>query len=115
MEIGAIEKETQLSEGRIKSASCSDTDNGTSLVLESGGQSLTFRGKGFVTGFSDTLWYGADHFDRCHHLEGRRAVIRYRPAADANYAGEIAELGIRDDLPEPLKGVPPNSATAAAH
>lgn len=102
MELGDIEKGAQLSEGRIKSASCSDNDHERSFVLESGGHLLTFRGKSFVSGYSDTVWYGADHFDLCHHLEGRRAVIRYRPATDASYAGEIVELGIRDDLPGPL-------------
>lgn len=115
MELGDIEKGAQQSEGRIKSVSCSDDHHERSFVLESGGHSLTFRGKSFVAGYSDTVWYGADHFDLCHHLEGRRAVVRYRPAADANYAGEIVELGIRDDLPEPLEGVLPSSTTTAAH
>jgi len=55
-----------------------------------------------LVGFSDTLWYGRDHFSRCHHLEGLRAVVHYRPASDATYAGDIAEVEIRDDLPPPL-------------
>ncbi|HTT22862.1 MAG TPA: TonB C-terminal domain-containing protein [Candidatus Sulfotelmatobacter sp.] len=102
-ELSDIEKGAQISEGKIKLVSCGDADNERSLVLEDNGHALTFRGKGFVTGFSDTLWYGEDHFDLCHHLEGRRVMVRYRPTADASYAGEIAELGIRDDLPGPLE------------
>jgi hypothetical protein len=65
------------------------------------GKPLTFRGKGlFPGGFSDTIWYGADHFNFCHHLEGMRAMVRYRPASDASYAGEIVEIDIRNDLRE---------------
>ena len=104
-ELSDIERGAQISEGKIKLVSCGDADTERSLVLEHNGHALTFRGKGFVTGFSDTLWYGEDHFDLCHHLEGRRVMVRYRPTADASYAGEIAELGIRDDLPGPLEAV----------
>jgi hypothetical protein len=112
---GNVEKGAQLSEGRIKSVSCSDTGQERSFVLESGGHSLMFRGKAFLTGYSDTLWYGADHFDLCRHLEGSRAIIRYRPVADTSYAGEIVELGVRDDLPEPLDVSQPGLTTTAAH
>ncbi|HVI10175.1 MAG TPA: hypothetical protein VND65_17935 [Candidatus Binatia bacterium] len=36
-------------------------------------------------------------------MEGLRAVIRYRAPADNSYAGDAAEIEIRDDLPEPAK------------
>jgi len=74
------------------------------FVLNHDGQPLTFHRKGgFASGYSDTLWYGGDHFTLCHHLEGLRAVVRYRKPSDATYAGDVAEIEIRDDLPEPLK------------
>jgi tetratricopeptide (TPR) repeat protein len=114
-ELTDIEKGAQMSEGRIESVSCSDAEHERSFVLESGSHSLTFRGKSFAAGYSDTIWYGADHFSLCHHLEGMRAVIRYRPAADTSYAGEIVELGIRDDLPGSLEGALPSSTAATAH
>lgn len=116
-ELADTEKGTQVVEGRIKSVVCGDSDKEHSLLLDSGGHPLTFRGKSFITGFSDTLWYGGDHFNVCHHLEDMRAVIRYRTAPDPSYAGDIIELGIRDDLPTPLqeRPTPAASTTAAAH
>lgn len=102
-------KDTRSVEGTVKSASCSDPDHKLSLVLDHGGELLTFHSKGpFAGGFSDTIWYGEDHFSFCHHLEGMRAVVLFRPSSDASYAGDLAEIEIRDDLPEPQK----NTASA---
>ena len=96
-------KETQTVEGKVKSVVCPEKDQDWAFVLDQGGKLLTFHRKGgFATGFSDTIWYGGDHFDLCHHLEGLRAIVHYHAPADASYAGDIAELEIRDDLPEPL-------------
>ncbi len=106
-----LPKDTQTVEGTVKSVSCSDQEQGWTLVVDHHGQPLTFhRRGGFASGYSDTLWYGGDHFTLCHHLEGLRAVVRYRKPADATYAGDLAEIEIRDDLPEPLK-----QASASAH
>ena len=49
-------------------------------------------------GFSATLWYGADHFNSCYHLEGMNAVIRYKPAAEGAAVREFQWLEIRDEL-----------------
>jgi Tfp pilus assembly protein PilF len=106
-----VPADTQTIEGSVTSFSCADQEQGWALVLNHGGQPLTFHRKGgFMSGYSDTLWYGGDHFSLCHHLEGLRAVVRYRKPADATYAGDVAEIEIRDDLPEPLK-----FASAPAH
>jgi Tfp pilus assembly protein PilF len=103
--------DTQTIEGSVKSITCSNTKQEWALVLNHDGQAVTFHRKGgFVSGFSDTLWFGGDHFTLCHHLEGLRAVVRYRKPADATYSGDVAEIEIRDDLPEPLK-----KAAASAH
>src|ERR1700685_2199162 len=97
-------KDTQAAAGTVKSIVCGDPDHGLTLVLDHDGQPQTFHSKrGFETGFSDTLWFGGDHFSLCHHLEGLRAVVRYRASADSAYAGDVAEVEIRDDLPQPLK------------
>lgn len=99
-----VPKDTQTVDGTIKSVSCGDQDQGWAFVLNHDGQPLTFHRKGgFVSGYSDTIWHGGDHFILCHHLEGLRAVIRYTKPADATYAGDIAEIEIRDDLPEPFQ------------
>jgi tetratricopeptide (TPR) repeat protein len=91
---------TQTVTGRIKSATCGDKHQKPSFVLDHEGQALIFRSKeNWGGGFSDTLWYGVDHFDSCRHVEGMRAVVRYKPPADKSYTGEIAEVGFREDLP----------------
>ncbi len=88
-------------EGTVKSATCGNKDHPFSLTLQKGDALLTFRGgeHGWMTGFSDTLWYGADHFSLCHHVENLRAVVRYRESKDKTFAGELAELELREDLP----------------
>lgn len=100
-----VPKDTKEAEGLVKTIACSDKEQEFSLALEHGGHLLMFRHKaGFPVGFSDTIWYGGDHFDRCRHIEGLRAIVHYRAANDATYAGDIVELELRDDLPEPLHG-----------
>ncbi len=103
-------KDTRSVEGTVKSATCSAPDHKFSLVLDHGGELLTFHSKGpFAAGFSDTIWYGEDHFTFCHHLEGMRAVVLFRPSSDASYAGDLAEMEVRDDIPEA-----PQKSTASA-
>jgi tetratricopeptide (TPR) repeat protein len=105
---------TQIVEGRVKLASCGSKDERTSFVVEQGGQLLRFIAKGgFRGGFSDTLWYGEDHFSFCRHVEGLRAVVRYRPSADNAYAGELAEFDLRDDLPPPASSKTEDPKAAA--
>src|SRR5579864_6098283 len=91
---------TELVSGTLKSAVCGDKDAGLKVVIEHDGQALTFQTKTlFRGGFSDTLWYGEDHFSFCRHVNGLRTVIRYKPSADKSYAGDLVELDYRDDLP----------------
>ncbi len=102
--VDMLPPETQTVGGTVKSVNCSEKESEWAFVLNHDGQPLTFHRKGgFASGYSDTLWYGGDHFTLCHHLEGLRAVVRYRKPSDATYAGDVAEIEIRDDLPEPLK------------
>ena len=96
--------DTQAIEGKVKSVTCAPGDQGMAFVLDQNGTAMTFHRKGgFTAGFSDTIWYGSDHFSLCHHLEGMRAIVHYRAPADATYAGDAVEFEIRDDLPEPIK------------
>jgi Tfp pilus assembly protein PilF len=99
-----VPKDVQSVMGTVKSEACSGPDRNMTFVLSHDGQLFTFRSKGaFPGGFSDTIWYGVDHFSFCHNLEGMRAIVRYRAASDASYAGEIAEIDIRDDPPRPAQ------------
>ena len=95
-----LPKETETAEGKLLSTTCTENDRISALVLDTGNHSLTFHSKsGFTSGFSDTIWYGEDHFSLCHHLGGLHAVVRYKPPADGSYAGELAELEVREELP----------------
>jgi tetratricopeptide (TPR) repeat protein len=93
----------QTVEGWIKSVYCGDKDHGLELVLDHDGQPLSFHSKGEWTGgFSDTLWYGEDHFSFCRHVQGLRVIVRYKPTPDGSYAGDVAEVQVREDLPRPF-------------
>lgn len=85
-------------EGVVKSIAC-EKSKPQQIVLQSGGKDLTFQAaKQHGMGFSDTLWYGEDHFNSCYHLEGMNAVIRYKPSEDAAAIPEFRWLEIRDEL-----------------
>jgi len=104
--------DVQTVEGTVKSVTCGDPGQ-WSFVLGRGNDTLTFRRKGgFISGFSDLIWYGGDFFTLCHHLEGMRAVVRYHAPSDPSYAGDVAEIGIRDDLPAPLASTGSLTVTA---
>lgn len=94
-----VPNDVQTAEGRVKSVTCTGPERNMVFVLNYEGRALTFRNKGPLTGgFSDTIWYGQDHFSFCHHLEAMRAIVRYRPSADASYTGDLTEVDIRDDF-----------------
>jgi len=98
-----LPKDAQTAEGKVHSATCADKTHKFGLVIDQNGKLLAFRSSaGFKSGFSDTVWYGEDHFSGCHHLNGMRAIVRYKPPTDSSYAGEIVELEYRQDLPEPV-------------
>ena len=97
-------KSTQSVTGTVQSVTCPAPGQPWTLVLNHDGKPMTFHAKGyFEFGFSDTFWWGQDHFNTCRHYEGKRAVIKYRPQANAksteNYAGDVVQIGVRDDLP----------------
>lgn len=88
--------------GTVKSVTCSDNPKEYTIAIDDDGTTLSFRGTdGFTGGFSDTLWYGEDHFNFCHHLDGLRAVVRYRTPSSTGYAGDVAEVDVRDSFPAP--------------
>jgi tetratricopeptide (TPR) repeat protein len=106
-----------VAEGKVRSVSCGDTKTkeGSTLVLDQNGHSLTFQAHGQFTrsGFSDTFWWGSDHYSSCQHVQGVHVVVRYKPSTNSNYAGEIVELEFRDDLPvPPLKAASPKDGNA---
>jgi hypothetical protein len=92
-------KETQRAEGVLKGATCGDNAN-WSLSLAQGDQTQTFHSTGrYLWGYSDSLWYGQDHINFCHYLEGHRTIVYYKPGAGGSYTGDVVEFEVRDDLP----------------
>lgn len=97
--IEETEEQAKVVEGKIQSVTCSEKSNKI-VTLQHGNETLTFHSKGRqLVGFSDTLWYGTDHFDLCHHVEGLHAVVRYRPPVGSEYTGDWLSIEIRQELP----------------
>lgn len=91
-------KDTTAVEGIVESLRC-EKSKPLEIVIRSGDRSLSFKsGKKFGLGFSDTLWYGEDHFNECYHLEGMNALVRYSPSSDMSAQPEMRWLEIRDEL-----------------
>jgi tetratricopeptide (TPR) repeat protein len=91
----------QSVEGIVKSVGCEDKSEKTwTLTLDHGGQPLVFKIGGALGGFSDTLWFST-YFNRCYHVTGLRAVVRYKSAADKSAPDEVVSWAFRDDLPSP--------------
>jgi tetratricopeptide (TPR) repeat protein len=97
--IEEVEEQSQAAEGKLQSVSC-DEKGKNQITLQSGDDRMVFKSKGRqMIGYSDTLWYGSDHFSICHHVEGMHAVIRYRPAVSKDYAGDWLSIELREELP----------------
>ena len=108
--------DSQVIRGTINEVTCSHIPGAGSVVVSiipdgaAKATPLKFSSNGrFTTGFSDTLWWGEDHFSVCHHLEGHKALAAYKPqGADC---GQLISLEVRDDLPTPA----PAAVQTAAH
>ena len=100
--------------GIIESTQCGTATSPYKVELRIDGTLRTFSPQhGMASGFSDTLWYGEDHFNFCHHLEGKRALVFYQPGADASTPANLLELEIRDDDDAPIASAPATPAVAA--
>jgi len=97
--IDEVEEQSQAAEGKMLSIACGEKSK-NEVTLQRGDDLMVFKSKGRqMIGYSDTLWYGSDHFSLCHHVEGMHAVIRYRPAVSKDYAGDWLSIELRDELP----------------
>src|ERR1700688_3395274 len=94
-----VQEQSQAAEGNMRSVLCNEKSK-NEITLARGHHPIAFKSKGRqMIGYSDTLWYGSDHFSLCHHVEGMHAVIRYRPAVSKEYAGDWMSIELRDELP----------------
>ena len=93
------EDQSQAAEGKLVSLSCGEKGK-NEVTLQRGDDLMVFKSKGRqMIGYSDTLWYGSDHFTLCHHLDGMHAIVRYRPPVSKDYAGDWLSIELRDELP----------------
>ncbi len=86
--------------GKLTQAYCGEDRKSMTLTLIPEGKPdakpVTFTGlPPTIIGFSDTLWWGDDHFANCFHLAQHPAVVVYKPSGAA---GQVVELDIRDEL-----------------
>ena len=95
---------TTVARGTLTAVSCDDSQGAHHFNITlapdkpSGAQPLTFASDGrLMIGFSDTLWWGEDHFSACHHLAGHPAVVAYRPQGPQG--GQLVDLEVHDELP----------------
>lgn len=79
----------------------------------SGAKPLTFASDGrLMIGFSDTLWWGEDHYNRCYHLSGHPGVVAFKPQGASG--GQLLDLEVRDDFPgKPEPQIPENAESKA--
>jgi Flp pilus assembly protein TadD len=88
--------------GKIISVSCSEPEKSEGVMrvtIDTGEKKMEFRpGKEFGAGFSDTVWFGRDHFNLCHRVVGYPAIARYKPKAGQPGENELRSLEIRSDL-----------------
>jgi Tfp pilus assembly protein PilF len=99
VEIEEVEEQSQAAEGKMVSLSCGEKGK-NEVTLQRGDDLMLFKSKGRqMIGYSDTLWYGSDHFTLCHHLDGMHAIVRYRPPVGKDYAGDWLSIELRDELP----------------
>lgn len=105
---------TQEMVGTVKSTVCPEEgrDRKVTLTMTRDGKDYVFHpSNGLMMGFSDTLWYGHDHFSTCHNLEGLRVVVRYKPG-DGTGPNDLLSMEIRVDVPTAPAKV--DQATTAA-
>jgi Tfp pilus assembly protein PilF len=104
-----IAEGTQTMDGTLQVVTCAD-NSPIQLKLDHEGRIETFvMSNNFSAGFSDSLWYGKDHFNICHHLEGAQVIVRYKPSADKSYAGNLEQLELLEALPNTIPEKPAHS------
>jgi Tfp pilus assembly protein PilF len=97
-----LEQGEQSAAGIIKTTQCGDANRPLTVEIAQDGKTQTFYHHGsIISGFSDTFWWGEDHFMLCRHLEGKRAIVYYRPETGKGFTGEMTRFEIRDDQAVP--------------
>ena len=108
LEAGSTEMKS--AQGALFGVACGEK-GGTTVILRNAKGMETFRSAGpTMIGFPDTLWYGADHFNLCRHIDGMQDVVKYKDSQNKELTGEWHELELR----QPVPYVPPEPPAASA-
>ncbi|MES2394277.1 MAG: hypothetical protein V4555_21780 [Acidobacteriota bacterium] len=106
-------KGATVAEGELEDLTCA---TGTVVVFRPDGakdaEPLRLKTGGpLMVGFSDTFWWGEDHYTMCHHLTPHRAIVAYDAAT-----GVALDVEVRDDRPAMTVSAPASAqASGAAH
>ncbi len=101
--IYSVPSGAEIARGTLLDVTCGSKaeDKGMSVTFmpdNPGAKAMTFKDvKHARIGFSDTLWWGEDHFVACRHTSGLPAVIGYKTGGSGD--GDLVDLEIRDSLP----------------
>jgi tetratricopeptide (TPR) repeat protein len=88
--------------GRLDSVACNDKDKTMTFTIAGGAPLIVSTADGqSIGGFSDTLWYGSDHYSRCYHVEGLIATLEYKPASGGKGLPTLARFELRREPPIP--------------
>jgi len=85
---------TRVVRGNVTSLTCRDKDRIMDVVID--GKPHTFRvnENQIRLGLADSVWYAPDHFNRCHHIDGLRAVIHYKPSSNSRITGDLVQFDV---------------------
>jgi tetratricopeptide (TPR) repeat protein len=107
-------RDTKVVTGTVEDVSCGTTPDARLTVTfrpdaPADAKPITFKSDGrLMIGFSDTFWWGEDHYTSCHHLGGHHGVVAYKEQDQ-----KLLDLEVRDDIPE-AKSVKSAEASATA-
>jgi len=93
-----LPKGSTLTRGQLTDEACPADGAGdvtlTVIPDGEGAKPVVLRSKGprLRVGYSDTFWWGEDHYTLCHHLTGHRVLAAVKD-------GVVVELEVRDDFP----------------
>lgn len=92
---------SEIMRGTLMSVNCSVSGQVSSLTLLPAGRGaapLTLSvSKDVLIGYSDTFWWGHDHFSPCHQLSGATAILATQTV---NSADRVVEIDVRDSRPK---------------
>jgi len=106
---------TTITQGMLQDVTCDKAPSARPVFLflpdsPKGAKALELKSDDrLIIGFSDTFWWGEDHFATCYHLAGHRAMIAYEPQKNV-----VVDVEVRDDLPSVAKAVSADVGTVAS-